>query len=106
MSMYNQYQCLWSFVMATLLFIVLLPNPAVAECPDFDAMDAANKKALSYFKNGAVFYPPVVLKVHHPSRKKEVASYIKVDDKRYSIFTLVDLECGVRFLKRTRQLDE
>lgn len=77
----------------------------LSECRDFDAMAASNKKAASYFKNGQVFHPAVIQKVHHPSGKKEVASYIKTGLKRYSIFTLVDENCGVQFRKRTRQAD-
>lgn len=93
------------FVMISLVFTVLLSSRVMAECRDYDAIDAANKKALSYFKDGEVFHPAVVQKIHHPSRKKEVASYIKTGDKRYSIFILVDQECGVQFRKRTRQQD-
>jgi hypothetical protein len=92
-------------VIITCLWAALLPYSAVAECRDVDAMAAADKKAVSYFKKGKVFHPAVVQKVHHPSRKKEVASYIKVDKKRYSIFILVDQECGVQFRKRSRQQD-
>jgi hypothetical protein len=84
---------------------IFLANNSIAECRDYDAIAAANKKAASYFKNGEVFHPAVVQKIHHPSRKKEIASYIKTGDKRYSIFILVDQECGVQFRKRTRQQD-
>ena len=76
-----------------------------AECRDADAIEAANKKAASYYKNGEVFHPAVIQKIHHPSRKKEVASYIKAGEKHYSIFTLVDHDCKVKFIKRTRQND-
>jgi len=99
------YQFLWSLFMILFFFMALFPNRVMAECRDYDAIDAANKKAASYFKDGEVFHPAVVQKVHHPSRKKEVASYIKTGDKRYSIFILVDQDCGVQFRKRTRQLD-
>jgi ribosomal protein L14 len=92
-------------VIVACLWAVLLPSRAVAECRDGDAIAAANKKAASYFKKGEVFHPAVVQKIHHPSRKKEVASYIKVDKKRYSIIILVDQKCGVQFRKRTRQQD-
>jgi hypothetical protein len=92
-------------VIITCLWAALLPNNAVAECRDGDAIAAADKKAGSYFKKGNIFHPAVVQKVHHPSRKKEVASYIKVDKKYYSIITLVDQECGVQFRKRSRQQD-
>lgn len=76
-----------------------------AQCRDLDAIAAANKKAASYFKGGEVFHPAAVQKIHHPSGKKEIASYIKTGDKRYSIFTLVDDDCNVKFRKRTRQAD-
>ncbi len=78
---------------------------ASAECRDFDAIAAANAKAASYFKDGEVFHPAVVQKVHNTSGRKEIASYIKTGEKRYSIFTLVDAECKVKFRKRTRQGD-
>ena len=83
----------------------LFSNASFAQCRDFDAIAAANKKALSFFKNAEVFHPGVIQKVHNPSGKKEVASYIKVGEKRYSIFNLVDENCKVEFRKRTRQGD-
>jgi hypothetical protein len=52
-----------------------------------------------------IFHPARVLKVHHPSRRKEVASYVKTGEKHYSIFTLIDADCNARFIKRTRQGD-
>ncbi|MFT4764207.1 MAG: hypothetical protein ACI9OH_001301 [Oleispira sp.] len=105
MNIARQYWPPYLSVIVTALFITLLSSEVMAECRDYDAIDAANKKAASYFKNGEVFHPAVVQKIHHPSRKKEVASYIKTGDKRYSIFILVDQECGVQFRKRTRQYD-
>jgi hypothetical protein len=95
----------FSAFLVALIIYVFSVSYVQAECRDYDAIDAANKKAASYFKNGEVFHPAVVQKIHHPSRKKEVASYIKTGDKRYSIFILVDQECGVQFRKRTRQYD-
>jgi hypothetical protein len=92
-------------VILSCFWAAVLPSRAVAECRDGDAIAAANEKAASYFKKGEVFHPAVVQKIHHPSRKKEVASYIKVDKKRYSMIMLVDQECGVKFRKRTRQQD-
>jgi hypothetical protein len=92
------------------LFLIcfLLPYSVVVEaepvCSDRDAISASNDKALSYFgKQGEIFHVARVLKVHHPSRHKEVASYVKIRAKRYSIFTLVDVDCNARFIKRTRQ---
>jgi hypothetical protein len=92
------------------LMVFLLPYSvflgAEPVCSDRDAISAGNDKALSYFgKQGEIFHVARVLKVHHPSRHKEVASYVKVKAKRYSIFTLVDVDCNARFIKRTRQND-
>jgi hypothetical protein len=81
-------------------------NEAEPVCSDRDAISASDDKALSYFgKQGEIFHVARVLKVHNPSRHKEVVSYVKVRAKRYSIFTLVDVDCNARFIKRTRQND-
>ena len=75
-------------------------------CSDLDAKAASDEKALSYFRQqGEIFHPARVFKKHNTSRHKEVASYVKVKAKRYSIFTLVDVDCNARFIKRTRQND-
>lgn len=87
------------------LFLLLSAQISLAECRDLEAIAAANKKAVSYFKQGEIFHPAVIQKNHHTSGKKEVASYVKVEGKRYSIFTLVDVDCSVSFRKRTRQWD-
>lgn len=87
------------------LVLMLVARPMQAECRDLDAMAASDKLAKGYFKDGAVFHPARVLKVHSPSGRKEIASYVKTGDKRYSIFTLVDENCKARFMKRTRQHD-
>ncbi|MCY0963604.1 hypothetical protein [Parathalassolituus penaei] len=87
------------------LMLMLMAMPMQAECRDLDAMAASDKLAKGYFKDGAVFHPARVLKVHSPSGRKEIASYVKTGDKRYSIFTLVDEDCKARFMKRTRQQD-
>lgn len=103
MNITFRYQPIRPF--AYVLLLVAFTPRGIAECRDFDAITAADKKALSYFNHADVFHPGVILKVHHPSGKKEVASYIKSTDKYYSIFTLVDHECVVQFRKRTRQGD-
>lgn len=91
---------------AVLGLCLLLALPAAAECRDKDAIAASDAKALSYFgSKGEIFHPGRVQKVHNPSRFKEVASYVKSGDKRYSIFTLVTLDCKAQFRKRTRQGD-
>ena len=75
-------------------------------CSDLDAKAASDQKALSYFRQqGEIFHPARVLKKHHPSRDKEVGSYVKVGERYYSIFTLVNPACEARFIKRTRQGD-
>lgn len=88
----------------TVFLIFYIPG-TMAKCRDAQAFEAANNKALSYFKDGAVFKAAVVQKNHHISGNKEVASYIKSGDKHYSIFILVDAECNAKFRKRSRQWD-
>lgn len=89
-------------------FILLMVEPARAlpVCSDRDGKVASDDFALGLFKKqGDIFRPARVLKRHHPSRHKEVVSYVKVREKHYSIFTLVDTDCNARFIKRTRQGD-
>ncbi|WP_235890083.1 hypothetical protein [Maribrevibacterium harenarium] len=74
---------------------------SVAECDDRTAKDVANKAAEALM-NGSSFRLPVVLKRHHPSRTKEVATYIKAGDLYYSVFYLVDGNCTPGFIKRTQ----
>ncbi len=100
----NRFKKILVYLLSTIV-ITVFTTSSFAECRDFDAIEAANKKAMSFFKNGKVFHAGVIQKIHHPSRKKEVASYIKEGDKHYSIFTLVNQECQVEFRKRTRQGD-
>jgi len=94
-------------VLFILTALVWLTVPASAEeCRDKEAIAASDAKALSYFrKQGEIFHPARILKVHHPSRLKEVASYVRYGEKHYSIFTLVDAGCSAHFRKRTRQGD-
>ncbi len=89
-----------------LSFVLPISAEALPVCSDRDAKAASDEKALSYFrKQGEIFHVARVLKKHHPSRDKEVASYVRFGDKHYSIFTLVDPDCRARFIKRTRQGD-
>lgn len=78
---------------------------ASAMCRDRDAWAASDALALRFFREGQVFKQARVLKVHHPSGRKEVASYIQNGDKRYSIFNLVGPDCVAVYRKRTRQGD-
>ena len=84
---------------------LLVPFVGQAECRDRDAFAASDDRAKAFFRNAEIFHPAKILKVHHPSRRKEVASYVKSGNKRYSIFNLVDEECKVFYRKRTRQGD-
>ena len=90
---------------AVLIVCLTLPGVSLAMCRDRNAWAASNELAQSFFKEAEVFKPARVLKVHHPSKRKEVASYIKTGKRRYSIFTLVDSDCQAVFRKRTRQGD-
>ncbi|HBS41478.1 MAG TPA: hypothetical protein DEA26_02270 [Oceanospirillales bacterium] len=95
-----------SLSLAVLLAAVSLSASALPECRDADAKAASDAKALGFFRRqGEVFRPAKVLKLHLPSRTKEVASYIRVGEKHYSIFTLVNPDCEAHFIKRTRQGD-
>lgn len=107
LKMMSRFKSTFPYVLLTLFIIVSCTYSSLsnAACRDFDAIAAANKKALSFFKSAEVFHPAVIQKIHNPSGKKEVASYIKVGEKRYSIFNLVDENCKVEFRKRTRQAD-
>lgn len=88
-----------------LFFSLLAPPLSQAECRDRDAIAASDDRAKAFFRQAEIFHPGKILKVHHPSRRKEVASYVKTGNKRYSIFNLVDEECNVFYRKRTRQND-
>lgn len=90
---------------AFICLLVLWVPLSYGECRDKSAWSAADEKALSFFRKAEVFKPARVLKVHQPSRRKEVVSYIKTGDKHYSIFTLIDDNCVAVFRKRTRQQD-
>lgn len=79
--------------------------PLLAECRDRDARDASDELALKFFHEAEVFRRARVLKVHHPGGRKEVASYIRNGNKRYTMFSLVDSNCVAVFRKRTRQGD-
>ncbi len=96
------FRRLLAILTAGLLFLAPV---TYAECLDRDAKAASDDKAKSYFKTAEIFHPARVLKVHHPSRQKEVASYVKTGKKYYSIFTLVNEDCQAHFIKRTRQGD-
>ncbi|MCZ2722239.1 hypothetical protein O1D97_11465 [Marinomonas sp. 15G1-11] len=71
-----------------------------AECRDLDSIKSSNEKALKLLP-GEVFLPGRVLKKHHPSEIKEVASYIKSGDLYYTVFSHINAECKATLIKRT-----
>lgn len=86
---------------------LLLFNPAYAakkeqkECPDHQAKMAADQLARAFLgKKSEVFQQAIVLKRHHPSLQKEVASYIKADNQYYTMFSIVNSGCTAFFIKR------
>lgn len=93
---------------SVLLWLFSSVSFAIEECPDDKAKKAGDEKALGYFKKAELLplHPTRIQKRHHPSKNKEVASYVKLEDGRiYVIFTLVKSDCTAYFRKRTRQED-
>ena len=103
-ALYWTSKQLWRVTLASLLLVsALLASASVeAMCRDAQARTASNEKALSYFKKGETFQAAKILKVHHPSGVREVASYVKNKGMSYVIFTQVNQECVAKFIKRTR----
>ncbi|TDO99987.1 hypothetical protein DFP79_1006 [Marinomonas balearica] len=64
-------------------------------------MEASDKYSEALM-NGEVFKRAKVLKRHHPSKRKEVASHIKAGDLYYTVYTLVSNECSAHMIKRTQ----
>lgn len=94
-------------ITATYIFIILglsfIKQAHAQNCGDLQAARAANEKALSFFQDAEVIRRAKILKYHHLSNKREVASYIKTqDNKKYTVFTLVNMQCDTRFIKATR----
>jgi len=87
--------------LAAFLITLLASSSVWAECPDYKAKSAANTLSKAFLgKNSSVFQPAVVLKRHHPSRQKEVASYIKAGNQYYTMFSIVNGSCKAFFIKR------
>ena len=81
---------------------ILLSTTAIAECPDYQAKMAADELSKAFLgKNSEVFQAAVVLKRHHPSHQKEVASYIKTGERYYTMYSIVNGSCKALFIKRT-----
>ena len=72
-----------------------------AECDDRSAKEAA-MDASEGLLGGESFRVPLVLKRHHPSKRKEVATYFQRGDLYYTLFWLVDGDCRANFIKRTQ----
>lgn len=88
-------------IICVLLSSLLLSSNALAECPDYQAKQAADETSMAFLgKNSTIFQAAVVLKRHHPSRQKEVASYVKADGRYYTMFSIVNSECKAFFIKR------
>lgn len=80
--------------------LIITSSLAWSQCNDYDAKTAANKVSEKLMK-GDVFKEAVVLKIHSPSKRKEVASYILADNLYYTIFSLVNSQCKVQIIKQT-----
>ena len=83
-----------------LLGALFVSTSSLAECADADAIESANIAAQDLLA-GEVFLPGKVLKKHHPSKRKEVASYIKNINLHYTVFSLVNQDCESKVIKRT-----
>lgn len=64
-------------------------------------MEAA-MNASSSVVSGDSFKLPRVLKRHHPSKRKEVATYFRSGDLYYTLFWIVSDNCDASFIKRTK----
>ena len=84
----------------TCFISLLMASNVSAECRDLDSIKSSNEKALELLP-GEVFLPGKVLKKHHPSGIKEVASYIKSQNLYYTVFAHVNADCNATLIKRT-----
>lgn len=71
------------------------------ECSDRNALAAALKSSKNAM-TGQSIKRPIVLKRHHPSKSKEVATYVKSGDLYYTLYWLVYDDCKAGFIKRTK----
>lgn len=77
-----------------------LPSYAL-ECSDRNAITAA-MNASETLMGGDSFRRPQVLKRHHPSKRKEVATYFASGDLYYTLYWIVSDNCEAAFIKRTQ----
>lgn len=91
-------------ISSAVLMLACLSLPVAAqECSDRDAMRssmAASERMLG--QGSSSFKRPMVLKRHHPSKRKEVATYFQRRDLYYTLFWLVYDDCQAGFIKRTK----
>lgn len=88
-------------LLTILLTTLLYASPSFAECSDGKAKVAANELSIAFLgKKSELFQPAVVLKRHHPSKQKEVASYVKAGSQYYTMFSIVNAQCQAAFIKR------
>ncbi len=98
----NKILCKKNVLCFAFLGSILYLKPAIgAECSDRNAIEAA-MSASSSLMGGDSFRKPRVLKRHHPSKRKEVATYFRSGDLYYSLFWLVSDNCKAGFIKRTQ----
>ncbi|SBS35992.1 hypothetical protein MAQ5080_03330 [Marinomonas aquimarina] len=71
------------------------------ECDDRSAMTAA-MDASERLMSSDSFRRPQVLKRHHPSKRKEVATYFESGDLYFTLYWIVSDNCQAAFIKRTR----
>ncbi|WP_233402232.1 hypothetical protein [Marinomonas ostreistagni] len=90
-----------SLISITLVSCTFWQTVSAAECSDKNAIEAAMSASQSVM-NGNSFRKPKVLKRHHPSKRKEVATYFESDDLYYTLYWLVSDNCTAGFIKRTQ----
>lgn len=92
-----------SLTLTLLSLLSLSGNLSAQECSDRDAMSASMNAAVLFLGEGSEsFKRPMVLKRHHPSKRKEVATYFKRGDLYYTLYWLVSDNCQAGFIKRTQ----
>ncbi len=83
-----------------LLMFMLLSPFAFAECSDYESMMQADKGSKAFLgRDTEIFQRAVVLKRHHPSHQKEVASYAKAGGQYYTMFFIIDNNCKAFYIK-------
>lgn len=84
-----------------LLLITGFSNFALAECDDYKSKQLADEGSIAFLGKGTeIFQQATVLKRHHPSHQKEVASYAKAGGRYYTMFFIINNDCKAFFIKR------